>query len=388
MRLLQAHTLCFNAIFVVPVLVPYYRDVIGLGFQEFLIGEAVFSSFILLMEVPTGWLSDVWTRKKTLIAGTIMSLTGWTLLWQANSFVMMLVAQATLGTAISLLSGTNSALLYDSLLEEGTEHYYRRLEGFRHGVSLYSVGGSSLVGGFLYAWHPEMPMIMTIGFNILALLITFFTIEPSRHREQPHKNPFIDMAQTIRYAVHGHAEIAGIILVTAVLFAGTKVLLWVQQPYYILLELPVGWFGIFTAFGFILGGVAGHYGHLLKGWQSDRNLFFLLLTFLALACLLSGLSPGWYGIPLILSGSLIWGFGWPRMQDAINKRVSSARRATILSTASLIKHLMSIPLFILIGKIADDAGIATSLVTLAGGLLVGGSLAGVLLREKRINKAP
>ncbi|MDX1411965.1 MAG: MFS transporter [Nitrospirales bacterium] len=387
-RVLQAHTFCFHAIFILPVLVPYFREVIGVGFQEFLLGEAIFSATVLLMEVPTGWLSDVWTRRKTFIASTVVSLIGWIFLWQATSFSMVVIAQIFLGIAISLLSGTNSALLYDSLLEDSTEHHYLRLEGFRHGVSLYSVGGASLLGGVLYAWHVELPIIATIAFNVLALLLTLFAVEPSRHRDQPHRNPFVDMAQTMRYALYGHSEIAGIIFISAGLFAGTKVLLWIQQPYYLLLALPVEWFGVLAACGFLLGGLASHYGHLSKGYH-DTGLLFLLLALLVSVCVISGLWPGWHGVPLLLTGSLIWGFGWPRMQEAINARVSSGRRATILSTASLMKHVVSIPLFVVIGRVEDQFGVDWGLLTLAGGLLVAGCIAFVpLLNEKRTLKVP
>ena len=382
-RLLQAHTLCFHAIFILPVLVPYFQDVIGLGFQEFLLGEAVFSATVLLMEVPTGWLSDVWTRRKTFIASTVVSLIGWICLWQATSFAMVVIAQICLGTAISLLSGTNSALLYDSLLEDRTEHHYLRLEGFRHGVSLYSVGGASLFGGLLYTWHVELPILATIAFNVFGLFLTLFTIEPSRHRDQPHRNPFVDMVQTMRYALYGHSEIAGIIFISAGLFAGTKMLLWIQQPYYILLGLPVGWFGVFAACGFLLGGLASHYGHLSKEWNNDTGLLYVLLTLLVSVCVISGLWPGWHGVPLLLTGSLVWGYGWPRMQDAINTRVTSARRATILSTASLMKHIVSIPLFVIIGRVGDHFGIAWGLLTLAGGLLFCGGAAFLLIRGLR-----
>jgi len=85
-RLLQVYTICANAIFLLPVLIPYYRDVLGLGFREFMIGEAVFSAVMIAMEVPTGWLSDVWGRKKTLIASVIMGLAGWLILWHADGF--------------------------------------------------------------------------------------------------------------------------------------------------------------------------------------------------------------------------------------------------------------------------------------------------------------
>ena len=144
---------------------------------------------------------------------------------------------------------------------------------------MYAVGGASLLGGFLYHWHAELPILLTIVFNALGLLITLFVTEPSRHQERPHRNPFVDMMQTLRYALHGHAEIAGIIFLSGVLFAGTKVLLWAQQPYYIFLDLPVKWFGLLSACGFLLGGLASHYSHLSKGLKDDRSLFLFLLDY-------------------------------------------------------------------------------------------------------------
>lgn len=139
--LLLLHTVCVNMIFILPVLVPYYRDVIGIGFREFMIGEAAFSAVMILMEVPTGWLSDVWGRKKTMVVSTVTGLAGWGLLWHADSFAEAVIAQASLGVAVSLLLGTNSALLYDSLLGAGREGEYRALEGRRHGQRFRSSPG-------------------------------------------------------------------------------------------------------------------------------------------------------------------------------------------------------------------------------------------------------
>jgi hypothetical protein len=68
-RLLMLHNALHNMLFVLPVLVPYYKDVIGLGFREFLIGEVAFSAIVVLMEIPAGWLADVGQRRRVLVAG-------------------------------------------------------------------------------------------------------------------------------------------------------------------------------------------------------------------------------------------------------------------------------------------------------------------------------
>ena len=53
-RLLELQDILQGMLFVVPVIVPYYRDEIGLSFQDFLIGQAVFAFIAVALEVPSG----------------------------------------------------------------------------------------------------------------------------------------------------------------------------------------------------------------------------------------------------------------------------------------------------------------------------------------------
>ena len=382
-RLLQVHAFFLNMIFILPVIVPYYRDVIGLGFREFMIGEAAFSAVMILMEVPTGWLADIWTRKHTMALGMAVNVLGYVWLWQADCFADTVIAQSILGVSLSLLSGTTSALLYDSLLEAGMESEYRKQEGFRQGLGLYVIAGASVLGGVLYQFNHQLPIILTAATSLGALAANLMMVEPGRHKEQGHKNPFVDVYQTMRYALHGHVEIAGIIMLSAVLFAATKTLLWTQQPYYIVLGLAPAWFGVLSATGFVLGGLGGHFGHALDGRFRNISVLTGFLGAIIAVCLIAGLWPGHHAIPLLLTGSMMFGIGWPRVQAAINKRVSSARRATILSTASLMIHVVAIPLMVVIGAVEKSGGITTALLFLAGALSVGG-IAGLLL-IKRMN---
>ncbi|MBI4030066.1 MAG: MFS transporter [Proteobacteria bacterium] len=381
-RMLQIYTVCANAIFVLPVLVPYYRDVIGLGFREFMIGEAVFSALMIAMEVPTGWVSDVWGRRKTLIVSAAVQIAGWAMLLRADSFLEATAAQATLAVAVSLFSGTNSAFLYDTLLEAGREGEYRMREGGRMGLALCAVGIASLMGGVLYGVNPVLPLAATIVFVSAGFLATLAMAEPARHAASARKNPFADMAETFRYAVHGHAEVAGIILLSAMLFATTKMMLWAQQPYYIMLGMREEWFGVLTAAGFFLGGAASAFGHRLDGKISNVGALKIMMAWIVGVCVTAGLWPGYHAIPLLLSGSIVFGAGWVRVQAAINKRVSSARRATILSCASLMVHVFAMPLLVLTGLTVDRHDIHAGLMLLAALLGVGGTIAALTIKRR------
>lgn len=229
-----------------------------------------------------------------------------------------------------------------------------------------------------------LPLAATILFVTFGFITTLMMTEPSWHKEVAHKNPFADMAATFRYALHGHAEVGGIILLSAILFATTKIMMWSQQPYYIMLGLPEGWFGVLTAAGLLLGGTASTFGHRIDGRFSNVGVLRMLLLWAVLAATAAGLWTGWHGVPLLMSGSFIFGMGWSRVQAAINRRVPSARRATILSCASLMVHVFSIPLLVLTGWVENSGGIGASLLMLVGVMLLLGGAANLLLRRRRI----
>ncbi len=149
-------------------------------------------------------------------------------------------------------------------------------------------------------------------------------------------------------------------------------MLWVQQPYYELLALPEIWYGVFTATGFLIGGLSGHLGHKLDGHIRNRTMFLFMLVAVVGACLIAGTIKSYAVIPLLLIGSVMWGFGWPRVQSAINMRVSSERRATILSTATLMINLAFIPIGSTVGIAADKWGIQNALLGLGTFILIGG----------------
>ncbi|NCC21353.1 MAG: MFS transporter [Alphaproteobacteria bacterium] len=372
-RLLEIHSGMVNAMFILPVIMPYYRDAIGLTFHDFLIGEAVFAAVLLTFEVPSGWLSDVWKRKYVLALGSLIEVAGFVMLLFADSFLDAILAQAILGVAISLLSGTNTALLYDSLAEARQENRYVSYEGRRNGIGLYTLGGASIFGGLLYSVDPALPVLGSALAQVVAGIVALAMVEPARHRMPVQTRPLADMAATMRYALHGHVEIAAILFFSAALFCATKLLMWIQQPYYMALGIPEIWFGVLMAAGYVLGGASSHFSHRILPGLSNLRALALAWLVTTLVAAGAGAAIGYHGIALLmLGGSLIFGAASPRVFEAINIRVGPERRATILSTASLLRQVAFIPLAIVVGAANDNLGIAAALFTVAAWLVFSG----------------
>ena len=58
-----------------PIVVLFYQDN-GMGMHEIFLLKAIYSVAIVIMEIPSGWMADVWGRKKTLILGSILGSAG------------------------------------------------------------------------------------------------------------------------------------------------------------------------------------------------------------------------------------------------------------------------------------------------------------------------
>src|ERR1700722_15538209 len=127
--LLKAHALLLSLGFFAPIILPFYRDQMGLTYNDFLFAEAFFSVTIVVLDVPTGWLSDQWQRKRVMTLGSAFYMLGYAQLLFAHNIFMAVLARVCVGVGASLLSGTNSAMLYESLTGAGRAEEYRKYEG-------------------------------------------------------------------------------------------------------------------------------------------------------------------------------------------------------------------------------------------------------------------
>lgn len=369
-RLLMGYTFAQCSLPLIAIAVPFYQNQIGLTFQQFLMIEAIFAATLVVMEVPSGWISDLWTRKMTLAVGALLTSSGFFLLSTVDSLYEAIFCEIMVGMGVSLASGTVTALLYDDLLEHGRVSEFRRLEGKRHGFGFYVLAVSSLAGGLLYELNPYLPVLVSAAGYLIGVPCALLIKEPPRVKKAVERNPFYDAVQVMKYALRGHPEVAAIIFFVAILFGGTLAGQWTQQPYYMAMGLPEAWFGVFVATAYLIGGLGGQLGHLLE--KRLRPMHILIgLWWVAILCWCISAAFMWYhAFFLLMISNIAYGVGAPVMQDALNKRVDSARRATVLSVASLMIRITFIPLGLIIGWAAESYNIQVGIIVLAGIVLV------------------
>ena len=372
--LLNLLALFNNAMFVIPIIVVYYEAHKSVGFTGFLIGEAAFALVMVLMEVPSGYLSDVWRRKYVLWLAMVWQILGFGLLWLGDGLFMMVLAQSIVGVGVSLYSGTNRALLYDSLQERGKAAAYTKHSGGLHTWGMIGGAVSALVGGFFYEAQPHLPAMLTVVSVALAALIALFLVEPNRHKQEVQKNPFADMVSVMKYTLHGHKEVACLILFMTSVFVTTNLMFWLHQRYWVDGGIPESMFGVLMAVGMGINAIGAGFAHRIESKLRFVHIVCVLTFVTFVAYGLAVLMPHWLGIFALLLGGLAYGMGTPLMDAAVNKRIESHRRATVLSVKSLVHRLIFLPLSLLIGPLADDYSAKIAMASLLVFMIIGVAL--------------
>lgn len=108
-----------------PVVVLFFREN-DLSMFQIMLLQAIFSVSVLILEIPSGYYADVFGRKKAIVLGTIFGSCGFTVYSLSQELGGFLIAELILGLGSSFISGSDSALLFESLKETGQEGGYDR----------------------------------------------------------------------------------------------------------------------------------------------------------------------------------------------------------------------------------------------------------------------
>ena len=120
-----------------PIIVLFFQEN-GLTLMEVMILQSVYSFTIAITEIPSGYIADYFGRKNSLILGTILTFCGYLIFSNFSSFEIFVCAQIIIALGGSLMSGADSALMYDTLLEIEDEKQYTKVEGRTYAIGNFS----------------------------------------------------------------------------------------------------------------------------------------------------------------------------------------------------------------------------------------------------------
>ncbi len=156
----------------------------GLSFTQIGWLEAIFGITAILAEVPTGAIADRFGRRVALAFGAF-SFAAATVLFGALDYPLLVAGYLSMAVAMTLFSGSDEALLFDSLRQLGRSDAYERHAGRGQAVATASLLGATLLSGPLTSQLGFQTVVLLSAAGMgLAGLIALFLREPPRREAE------------------------------------------------------------------------------------------------------------------------------------------------------------------------------------------------------------
>lgn len=345
----------------VPIIVLFWQNN-GLSMFEVMLLQSLFGFTVITLEVPSGYFADNFGRRKTLILASIFSTVGIAAYSLGNSFPDFIVGETLWAFGVSLISGANSAIFYDTLVELDKEEKYKELWGKAGSYYMFSGALAAAIGGLIAGYQLRWALFAQIPVFALMIPLAYSLKEPKHHREVSEKEA--KKMQTVVKEVLQRPELRNLIFYGALIYAALQTAFMFYQPYFKLTGLEIAKFGFAFAGFNIVSALGSKYAHQIEDKIGRKYSLFMLAVLVASSLFLMSQVVLIISIVFIGLQQFARGFSKPVISDYINKIIDSENRSTILSTHSLIGKLfmsISTPIF---GYIADIFTIPQALLIL------------------------
>lgn len=365
-----------------PVIVLFFEEN-GLNQRQIMILQAIFSIAIVLFEIPSGYFSDIIGRKISIAIGAFLGFAGITVYAFAHGFWSLLLGELILGFGSSFISGSDSALIYDSLLDMGKRDDYVKFESRKISACNFSESFAAIIGGVLATISLRTPIYVMMLFNLIAFLVALTLVEPQRHKLDTSNGQFTNIVRIVKFALHQNRQIKWLIIYSAIMGASTLTMVWLIQPYLKMVGLPLVYFGVaWAALNFSVG-VFTYLAHPVESHLGRRTTLVMLLALVVAAYWSLAATPVIWGALILFVFYFVRGINIPVLKDYINKLISSDKRATVLSVQALASRLTFSVIGPLVGWAKDIWSLPQALYLSGLIFLVLGVLSLVFLAKNR-----
>ena len=368
------------------------------GYSLWQIGaaEGVFHVVSLLAEVPSGMAADLLGRRRVLaLSGVVAALSGLLMAFEQN-FLWVCVAMGLSALAYNLVSGTQEALVYDSLKEVNQSDRFFHVQTVTTQVETAGAALGKLAGALtgvlsftgFYLVDTVIGLLRTVA--AVGLREPAVTPEQAARRAAPLRTLLAELPANLRTHVTETADflrrsprVVRYILAGAFIDLPAFLTLMYLQQRLTDIGLPTAWLGavlMLCEVGYPLGSWIGG---RLRPRQMGR-LYAVCVVGCGLCTVAMGAAP--------LAGAVAGGAGFAMFgtiwslhaRKRLNDWFPSDRRATLISVDSMAYSLLMIPASPLTGWIGDVAGSAgAGLMVLGMMLMAAGVVVGLAALRKR-----
>jgi MFS family permease len=347
----------------------------GLSNFEAFLANAFFTLGMVLFEVPTGIVADIWGRRASYLLGTVTlaaTTAAYFVMWQTHApFIAWAIVSALLGLGFTFFSGAVEAWLVDAMRAAKYDGDMEPIFGKGQIVGGVAMLGGSVAGGAIaQVTTLGVPYLLRAVVLVLLFIAAFVTMKDMGFTPDKSQRPLKAMRNLLQASLHyglGRPAVRWIMLAAPFTASVGFYIFYALQPYLLQLygnEKAYGIAGLAAAIvagAQIAGGLlAGSIRRLFKR-RTSALLAATIATIIIVLCLGFNMN---FAVAIVLMA--VWGLlfaaSMPIRQAYLNGLIPSQQRATVLSFDSLMGNTGGIVVQPALGRVADVSSYGQSFV--------------------------
>ena len=344
-----------------PIITLFFLEFIP--FSQLGIVFAVGIATAFAFEIPSGVWADRFGRTYVVALGSFLAGIELVLIAYGQSFGYFLAAAIVGGIGSALVSGADTAIVYDSLLSSKRQGESGKVYGRARAIRYFAIVIAALIGAPLYTYAQTMPLYVNGGVMFAAGLLVLTIREPPRSvrsygwyvQVEGIREGFTQVLRstTLRW------------FIAFSVFSGIAVWLYhdlLKLPHLELIGYPIASLGIIVAvISTIRSVVSWNADRIARSFGEGRTYVMLLLA-PGMLLIAIGLIPSMVALLLIIVLYCIWSVQEVFCEAKIHELISSDKRATIYSIHSFLNSVMLFIGALILSVIAELASLFTALI--------------------------
>ncbi len=322
------------------ILITYIQRVSGMTLADIFFMESVCVIGLVILQVPTGMLADLFGRRLTIFIGSGFIAVQLIIISSATSPLGIWLANLIWVVGYSLADGADSSLIVDTLKSVNREDEYKIIAGRAIAWRLLAMALGALAAGYMAEINLRLPLIASSIFILANCAVAYLFVEPPRAKaENRGFKSYANFMKASILFVANHKEIKWIIGFLALISVVSKLWFFTYNPYFELVGLELRYFG-WIFFGLnIIAAISSYYAGWISKRLSERASIIWIMLLIALPILIMGSWVMKAAALMVLSQNLVRGYFTPFTNQLMHCHLNSENRATVMSIKSAVCYL-------------------------------------------------
>ena len=358
------------------IAVPFYTEYGKLTYAQFFMIEAWYIFWGIALEVPTGVVADRISRKVSIALSGICIGVAAILYSITPNFYLFLLAEFIWAAGNTFISGADDALIYDTLKEEKRSKESKKIMSNYYAASMVGMIfalpiGSLIAAANLYPYPRNLvlPMLATGIPLALASLVALTLHEPKIPGKKIKTTYFKHVTDSVNFLLK-HRQLRALAIDFSLVMSLTFFNFWFYQSVLKQVGVDIVYYGFVGAGINVFGFALLYKADAIEKIVGKRHLLTITALVPALAYILMG---AWMVLPVALlciflvSGSEL--LREPIIKNYMHKYIPSNKRATVMSSVSMMQKVVMAVAYPIVGYLADWS-LSGTLLILGGATLI------------------